>query len=166
MNQSQRMTIYNKAKNAAKHGATTKSGLSVKPEVVNRALGVLQRKDQTWRTAYHPYCDGNKVWHCACPDHTNRGGLCKHIVAIMLEHKIDKPVTPEFVLPDPATWYVNSNREYCLVHYENGSGYRVHIFSEFMDKDNIVEIAKSIGGRWANLLGAAGFRKHPDEQHI
>ena len=83
MNQSQRMATFNKARTAARRGVTTKQGQPIKPVTVNRALGVLQRSDQSWRTKYETHWDGTQ-WICKCP---SRERPCKHIVAKMLEDR-------------------------------------------------------------------------------
>lgn len=77
MDRSKLFYVYNRAKRASKEG-------KLRPRDVNRALGLLQRRDQSWRSKYHTTLKG-----CQCPACCYRSGVCKHIVALMIEKRME-----------------------------------------------------------------------------
>ena len=78
MNQSRLFTIYNKARVAARNGLLDEAR-------VNKALGILQSNDY--------YSDKDYLTtlkSCTCPDHQFRGTTCKHMIAKMIETRMDQ----------------------------------------------------------------------------
>lgn len=58
------------------------------PARLRRALGYLQRKDQSWREKYATTLD-----HCECGDAQWRPEyVCKHRLALMLESEIHRKI--------------------------------------------------------------------------
>ena len=73
MTKSQLMSVYNKARTAARQG-------KLDPARVNRAFGILQAKD----AGAHLSKYGATVKSCTCIDHARTGKPCKHMIAQMI----------------------------------------------------------------------------------
>ena len=83
MNKSQIFTAYNKARTAARKGATSSAG-SLEVGRVNRALGVLQMSTPR---PYHTTCR-----ECDCPDRQRHPAIiCKHMAACQIEYRAQNP---------------------------------------------------------------------------
>lgn len=77
MNKSELMGMYNRARGS--------KARNIDPGRLNRAFGLLQRKDQEWRGKYN-----TTINSCGCPDHAKNGRtiVCKHRLALMIEFRI------------------------------------------------------------------------------
>lgn len=72
---------YNRARIAAKGGQLSESRL-------NKALGlILSGEIHTKINEYH-----TTIKRCFCPDHTERGMICKHMIACMIMYRVTEQV--------------------------------------------------------------------------
>lgn len=74
--QSEIMTVYNKARAAARAG-------KLDEKRVNRALGLLMSKNSN-----RPY--NTTVKSCDCPDHAIYRNTCKHMIKNMMQVRISQ----------------------------------------------------------------------------
>jgi vancomycin permeability regulator SanA len=75
--QSEIMTVYNKARAAARKGLLDEGR-------VNRALGLLM----SGTNGNRPYNTTTKT--CDCPDHIKTGKACKHMIKMMMQVRISQ----------------------------------------------------------------------------
>jgi predicted nucleic acid-binding Zn finger protein len=73
------MRWYNKAKAAARQGRG-----KLDPKRVDRALGVLQKKQAS------PYI--TTIKYCSCEDYRRHGNPCKHMIAMMIKFRAEKEI--------------------------------------------------------------------------
>jgi hypothetical protein len=87
MTKSEIFTQYNKARAAAHQG-------KLDPKRVNRALGIAQTKatEQKYITS---------IKSCTCEDHKRNSTPCKHMIAKMIEVKIDRANIREKLVAEP-----------------------------------------------------------------
>jgi hypothetical protein len=78
------MSAYNYAKSWGK-----KTGLFT-PDRCDKAFGYLQsgKAYGSW-VKYQTKCNG-RHWDCQCPDRQIRGTFCKHIIALLIDRKIEQ----------------------------------------------------------------------------
>lgn len=137
MNRSQTFSIYNKAR-------SNKALKTLDKVRVDRALGYLLSKDQSWRTKYQP-----TVKTCKCQDHQH-GHICKHMIACMIETKweLSQKQERDQALPagqkpvvDNNVFMPTSNGDIMVAVQKRGA-YDLHIFE---DKHEFKTHMKSVG---------------------
>src|SRR2546428_12271622 len=91
----------------------TETGREMRGRQIAEKQGQIERLSQnTYRVSsqsghgfYNVLFTGHKTWERSCPDHTNRGGNCKHIwackfsLAIRTEVQAEREGTPLTIAP-------------------------------------------------------------------
>lgn len=147
MDKSMRMSIYNKAKAAARQG-------KLDPARTNKAFGMLQSADGG-AGKFQQYRTTTKT--CNCPDHARTGKPCKHMIARMIQVR----GAPQVVKP-VSTVYVCTNGDIMMCEQKVNS-YTCHYFRTEQHFQEYAKYHPTM--RFVHPTKAHGKREYSDVNH-